>query len=232
MTSLRIFDPSSARIMEASKWLSTPALIDVEEMNNLLQTLDPFSIYLTGIVLPRETGEVNKKEFLECYEGYIEALKKGIIPQEKDYRPWFSSIFSVTNESVYEVLLDQNRHIIRPDNPVIQLQSHQLSYSSLDGKFRSMVFGTESLLWGIQFSYPQLFRDPESKEVKKVDESPLFPNTNLFRRLQKWMRIYTIPTPFIVNNNITHVPIRIGKNCLTWINQHPQLNKKNLKVFL
>lgn len=229
MTSLRTIDPKNARLLEASKWLSVCVLLDIEEMEKLLESLDPH-IFLTGMVLPKGKSAISKHEFLEHYQYYIEALKAGTMPAEKNYRPWFSSVFTSTYDSVYEIIIEDERHILRADYPVVQLQSHLLGYSFIDGKFRSMVFGTESILWGIQFSYPQLFRNPVSQSVEKVDESPSFPNTKLFRLLQKWIRENTIPTPFRVEGKLTNVPIRLGKICRTWINQHPQLIAKSIKV--
>ena len=230
MINLRVCDAGNAHPLEASKWLSTPVLLDVEEMHALLEALGSVHIFLTGMVLPRESGSVSKHEFLERYEDYISALKRGELPSEKNYRAWFSSVFTMTQESLYEVIIEQNRHIIKVDHPVIQLQSHLMDYSRIDGKFRSMVFGSDSILWGIQFSYPQLYRNPVSQQVEKVDDSPSFPNTKLFRSLQNWIRENTIPTPFIADDKLTNVPVRLGKKCLVWINQHPQLRAKSLKV--
>ena len=129
---------------------------------------------------------------------------------------------------VYTVPVDGDRQIIKVKKPVIQMQAHRIGYSSLDGKFRPMVMGKESISWGIQFSYPQIYED--SGKVVKVNESDQFPNTARFKKMQRWMRRHTIPTPFLADGKRVNVPMRLGKQCLPWINTHPQLVEKNIGV--
>lgn len=216
--------------LQASKWLDLQLLIDVDELQELFCALGPFNIFKVGSVCPLQQGEISKALFLEQYEQYITHLKSGEIPPEKLYRSLFSSIFTVTNEALFQILVGEERRIIRVAKPVLQLQVNQISYSPVDGKFRTMVFSKDSILWGIQFSYPQLFQDSLTREVFQVLHSDQFPNSSLFKRLQKWTRQYTIPTPFEVNGQKINVPIRIGKKCLSWIHQHPQLQTGSIKV--
>lgn len=89
-----------------------------------------------------------------------------------------------------------------------------------------MVFGQTSLFWGVQFSYPQIFMD--SGDPKKVDGS--FANTSLFQEIRRWARDETRATPFLFQGERINVPIRLGKNCFSWINRHPQLLQYNLGV--
>jgi len=63
-----------------------------------------------------------------------------------------------------------------------------------------------------------------------VRESSEFPNTALYRSVQRWMRAHTIPTPFHVNGKKINVPMRLGKKCLPWISEHCQLKEKGIKV--
>jgi hypothetical protein len=168
------------------------------------------------------------EKFLGIYRSYINALKEGKVPQELDYRPIFTCVVSASSDFVESIPVDGGKQIIRVVKPVIQLQPHRLGYSVIEEKFRPMVKGKDSIAWGIQFSYPQLYQEKE--EVFKVDVSEAFPNTSLFHILQKWMRQRTIPTPFIVDGKKMNVPIRLGKNCFSWINRHPQLVEKNITV--
>lgn len=215
----------------ASKWLSVATLIDINEMRSLFDYLGNFHLYSIGTVIGRDKSVLPHSTFLSCYEDYIHTIKKGQIPEDSFYRPFFASAMTVSNDHVYSLHVSSDSQIIRVSKPVIQMQAHNLDYSMADGKFHPMVFGKDSILWGIQFSYPQLYEDPDTHEVHKVIDSPQFPNTNLFRSLQKWIRENTVPTPFIVNDQVVNVPMRLGKQCFSWINQHPQFAKKGLKVF-
>lgn len=216
--------------MQASKWLQIQALIDAEEMRALFDHLGDFAIYLAGSLTTRDAGSLSKSQFLTVYEKYAAALKNGQIPDAGEFRAVFSAVFSLSPQLLYAIPVENGKQLIRVSRPVVQLQAHSMDYTIYDEKFRPMVFGLDSILWGLQFSYPQLYLDPATKEVLQVNESDFFPNTRLFRDLQKWIRHQTIPTPFLVGSKQINVPMRLGKQCKEWINRHPQLLSKNIKV--
>lgn len=216
--------------LQASKWLDIQLLIDAEEMKQLFLALGEFKIFRVGAVCRSDEGEISKQDFLASYECYINALKNGKLPHEKDYRPFFSSVITINDDHLFQIPVGNDRRIIRVEKPVLQLQVNKIAYSSADGKFRAMVFGKNSILWGLQVSYPQLYQDALTKEVFTVDESPKFPNTSLFRKLQLWVRRQTIPTPFMVDEKRINVPMRLGKCCLSWINSHPEIISSQFKI--
>ncbi len=216
--------------LEASKWLKIQVLIDADEMRHLLVSLGNFSIFLTSGVSPEGKETLSHEEFLKVYSHYVEQLQSEQVPDETSFRREFSSVFTLTPEALYALPVGTNQNLIRVSKPCVQLQNHRMHYSREEGKFHTMVFGLDSIYWGIQFSYPQLYRNPESKQVEKVADSSLFPNTLLFRKLQQWVRQNTIPTPFLIQGEQVNVPIRLGKKCLSWVNCHPQLQQKGLQV--
>lgn len=216
--------------MQASKWLDVQALLDADEMAQLLNDLDSPHLFLTGCVCRVGQGWLTKPAFLEAYAKYVSILQQGLLPDEQEFRALFSAVLTVTPDVIYAIPIAGGREILRVAKPAVQMQFHRLGFSKVDNKFHPMAFGTQSILWGIQFSYPQLYRDLNTDEVFTVNESDAFPNTALFRALQRWMRPHTIPTPFIVNEQRINVPIRLGKKCLNWINNHPQLKKLGLAV--
>lgn len=215
--------------LRASKWLTCPVLLDIPEMQKLLDDLGVFWMFPLGGLIPIDQEQITKKEFIEVYSSYVSALKEGNRPNEDLFRRCFTSAWTVAVDHLYAVRVADGKEIIKIDKPIVQLQHHTCEYSTDDKKFRSMVFGVESMTWGIQFSYPQLYQDKQL-DTHQVDESPRFPNTAFFRALQRWMRQHTIPTPFIVEGKRVNVPIRLGKQCLDWINNHPQLAQRGLSV--
>jgi hypothetical protein len=225
--------PVKSRIgppLQASKWLKYPILIDLEEMESLLGALGNFWIFLISGLIRQGGGSILQGEFLDCYAAYIQSLKEGKWPEDARIRSYFSSVFTVTVDALYTVAIENQQQLIKVDKPVVQLQNHRFDYSLVDGKFRSMILGPDSIWWGIQFSYPQLYQDAsmQIKHIRKGDDE--FPNTALFHVLQRWIRQYTVATPFLVNEKQVNVPIRLGKNCFKWINNHPQLKEKGLTV--
>lgn len=221
---------SAEPTLQASKWLKTPALLEVDEMSHLFETLGHFNLYRTGAVVTEKEASVSQKDFLTFYAAYIESLKKSILPEPATYQPWFSLALSSTNESFFSVEVGNEKQLLRICHPIIQLQAHTLDYSPFDKKFRSMVFGSESITWGILFSYPQIYLDAITKDIINTKDQPNYPNSVLFHSLQKWMRQHTIPTPFITEGIKYNVPMRLGKQCISWINRHPQLITKGLQV--
>lgn len=213
--------------MEVSKWLEIQVLLSAEEMETLFthlnSALGAFHIYLTGVVTALGEGEVPQGAFLESYRLYVMALQSGQLPGNGEY---FSSVFSLSPDLLSILKVGDNRQLRRLIKPSVQLQPHSMGYSQEDGKFYSMVYGPDSIAWGVQFSYPQLFLDPATKEVLKVTESPEFPNTVFFRHMQRWVRHHTIPTPLQTPGGPVNLPVRLGKQCLSWINRHPQFKNR------
>lgn len=199
-------------------------------MENLLFELGDFYICIIGQIYKEGEEIISKDQFLSNYKMYIEGLKKGKLIDESIYRSLFSSIFTTSLDDLYKIKVDEEQFILRVSKPVIQLQAHRMHHSKFDDTFRPMIFGKDSISWGIQFSYPQIFQDNISKEVIQVLNYPAFKNKKLYHDLQKWIRKNTIPTPFEYEEKIINAPIRIGKKCLPWINNHPQLVEKGLKV--
>lgn len=197
-------------------------------MEELITALGTFWIVLVSGVIPVGQEIVTPQAFLEIYQEYVDALLQGTLQFER-YRPFFSSVWTTSLDMLYAVPIAEGKQLVRAHRPVIQLQPHRLAYSPSDGKLRSMVFGEETISWGIQFSYPALYQD-ESLQVFAVKEGDLFPNTALFKRLQQWMRSNTIPTPFeIKGGERINSPIRTGKRC-TWIHAHPQLKARGWRI--
>lgn len=229
---LRVSSGNQDPPYQAGKWLSLQALIDGQEMAALLNTLGNPYIFLVSGAQPRGSSAYPRQKFIEEYGAYIETLKSGQLPSDALVRTLFAALWTLSPDHVYAVHVGEDKQLIRICKPVIQLQPHSMDYSPYDQKFRSMMFGQESISWGIQFSYPQMFQDPATHEVVKPNDVAKFPNTGLFQTLQRWMRNNSSATPFLMDGKKINVPMRLGKNCFAWINNHPQLVNKGLKVAL
>ncbi len=232
MARFRISSPKEEGVLQVSKWLKFQVLLEVQEMQDLLSILDPLYIAVVSEPVQQENAFIQPEEFLNIYSQYVQALKEGRIPDDKAMRRAFSSLWSKSLDVLYAMPVGREAYLVRAIRPTIQLQGHQFFYSKLDAKFHPMVLGKESISWGVQFAYPQLYQDPKSKKISKVVASEEFPNTPLFSQLTRWMRDHTLPTPFVVDGVRTNVPIRIGRQCLPWIQQHPQLQQQGIKVSL
>ena len=228
MSNLRLSHPSKEGVLHVSKWLKTQVLLDSQEMRELFSCLMPLKLYNVSEVV--KDDDIEPSMFLESYSQYIEALKSGHVLDSKDLRRLFSLALSSDSSLLYKMEVKPHQYLIKAVKPIIQMQLHQFLPSSLDGKFHPMVLSSESVSWGVQFSYPQIYQDPQTNHFSKILSTPEFPNTLVFDKLTKWLRNFSVPTTFIWNSVKTATPIRLGKQCFSWINHHPQLKKKEIQV--
>jgi hypothetical protein len=227
---LRLSSPKEEGTLRVSKWLKYQLLLSEAEMQDLFSALSPFYIFATSDPVTEKNAEITHDQFLSQYQAYVSALQRGELSDEAPFRKYFSSIFTTSKDILYAMKVGEDKFLIKALRPVIQLQVHHFFVSEVDGSFHPMVLSKDSVTWGIQFSYPQIFQDPKTHEFSKVVNSPEFPNTVLFTKLLQWVRKNTTPTPFMHNGKKTIVPMRLGKSCFSWINAHPNLKEKNLAV--
>ena len=225
---LRRSTPKIEGVLQVSKWIKCAVLLDIEEMQDLLQVLGQIDFFIVSEPVQIGKERISSEMFLNGYSRYVEGLKRGEIPDPNVYRTLFSCSLSKTPAIFYAMDLSDGRALVKSIQPVIQLQAHYFFYSAVDGKFHSMVQGSDSISWGVQFSYPQLFQDPHTRKIAKVVGCE---NTSVFSTLMQWMRSHTLPTPFIVNKERTNSPIRTGKQALSWVHNHLQLKQKGITIY-
>jgi hypothetical protein len=221
--------PCEIKPLQASKWLSLQLLIDAEEIASLFQAMGKVCLFSVGRIYPIGEGEVSVGSFLEVYKNYISALKEGKYPPAAAH-PYFSVGLSLDSSHFAEVVLSQNEQMIRAVKPIVQLQPHSMGYLEERSEFKPLVFGSRNISWGLQIAYPQLWQNPTSGVIEKVHLSEALPNGKLFRAIQLWCRENTLPTPFLCKEKVVNVPMRLGRRCFQWIDNHPQLKEKNLFV--
>lgn len=229
---LKVSTPAIEGSLHVSKLLKLPVLFDVEELAALFKEIERefqnFYIFPVAEIVPKGQEVISKEEFLAKYALYLKCLKTGEVPDPRLFRTFFSSVLTLTPESVYVIDINGISSLIKPIHPIVQMQTHHFAYSSQDQTLRSMVFSKESISWGLHFSYPQLFQHPKTQEIGKVLQEEGYPNTPLFKKIQKWVRVNTMATPLKIEGNLMNATFRIGKKCFAWIDNHPQL--KEIKV--
>jgi len=213
-------------MLSVSKWIKIPLLIDVEEMEDLFSSITPFRLYQVQKVTPKDEGIISASSFLKDYADYIDSLKRGEVPSAR-FGPLFSPVLSVTDEALFAMPVGEARQLYKPQLPVIQMQAHAIRYSPADHSFRSQLFGSGAISWGIQLGYPQIYEDPKTHAIFPTRD---LPNGPLFHDIQKWVRHNTRPTPFVVEGHKQNIPIRLGKACFSWIAAHPQLKAQGIEI--
>lgn len=218
---LRIGTPAAEGLYQASKWLKVQVLCDGEELAALFALLHPFKMYpLTGFATSTAAA-ISEESFLREYTSWIEGLKKGKIPSEAELKRILACAWTAHDDALWVQAVSGDRYLVKIAQPVLQVQAHFFTYSSVDGVFRPMSMGLGSVFWGLQISYPQIYQDPKTQELR---EAGACPNAALFKQVRQWVRDRTRATPFIADGQKINVPIRLGKRCFSWIQNHPQLS--------
>ncbi len=220
---LRISTPAEEGVYQASKFLKYQILLDPVELESLFKALGDFWIFpMTGIV---DGKPICPDFFIAEYGRWIEGLKKGIVPTSEQFRRILACVFTEDLDSLWLQKVAEDKFLTKIEKPVVQVQAHFFSYSPVDAVFRPMSMGKESVFWGFQFSFPQIYQDPKTMELRSVGEGVLF------RKIQLWIREFSRATPFLVGRKKTNSPIRLGKECFSWIHLHPQLIQQQISVF-
>ena len=219
---LSISTPECKGTYQGSKWLKFQLLCEAVELQALFERLRPFYLFpLTGV---GEGRAIEESFFLNVWESCIASLKEGRLPEESALRQILASALTDDLEALWLQKVEGKGYLTKIAKPVIQLQSHWFTYSDVDRVFRPMSMGKGSVFWGIQFSYPQIYQDPLTMEFREGERG------RLFEALRLWVREATRATPFCVNGEKVHVPIRLGKKCFDWIGRHPQLIEQGIGV--
>ncbi len=219
-----ISTPSAEGFFQAAKWLKVQALLDGEALANLLG--DALLFPLSGLFRLDELP-LSKERFISAYSSWIEGLKEGKVPSESELRSFAAIAWTCSSDSLWLQEVPGQRYMVKPREPIVQIQVHQMGYSTVDHVFRPMMMSKESIFWGLQFSFPQIYQHPKTMELLEVEEGL---NAELFQMIRRWIRENTIATPMMVDGKRNNIPIRLGKTCFSWINRHPQLLAKNLSV--
>ena len=230
MLSLRKSHPSLEKNFSVSKWLKHQILLDEDEIHQWIALLDSAHLVNVSEVGPYENLEISKRDFLSHYCDYIRALKQGSIFHHPASRRYFSVAIAVDPSLLYTIEIQPGRFMVKTQCPLIQLQQHAFRFSESLQTIHPMVLSPESITWGFQISYPQLFHENSKSSFSKIDERAEFPNTALFRRMVRWMREVSVPTTFTWQKVTIPTAIRLGKQCLNWIQHHPQLRAQGIHV--
>ena len=198
--------------LQVSKWVKIPMLVDFHEMEDLLLNhTPPFKIYDVQKITCSDGGIYEPLEFLKGYGDYVACLKKGEIPNVAQYNSLFSAAWSVTEDAFISLPTGVDRHLLKAVSPVVQIQLNQIRYAPEEKVFRTQVFGSDTFCWGIQVGFPHLFLDPQTYEATHTRS---FPNMS----------------PFVVNDEKINSPVRLGKDCFSWIASHSQLQQHNIDI--
>jgi hypothetical protein len=228
---LKVSTPSQEGVLHASKWQHLRMLVSVCEFQALLERLGACYFVNVAKVCKVEESFVTKEKLLELYEQYLKALKEEKAFEDHSYKQQFSLALSSDLTPFYLMQVREEEVLVKLKTPAIRMQLFNFHYIEEENKFVFTQYRQESIPWGLEFSFPQFYQDPDTCQPVEILKDKQHPNTQLFKLIQQWMRDFTSPTAFMIHQNKQVAPFRLGKKCLMWINEYPSLRKQGLQVW-
>ena len=166
---LRVSTPEAEGVYQGSKYLKYQVLCDAAELKNLFARLESFSIYPLTALGPG--APMDRGHFIAVYGTWIEMLKVGRVPTDAELKSRLACVLTSVWGSRWKREMPGGRYIVKMGRPVVHVQAHFFSYSTLDAVFRPMTMGSNSIFWGLQFSFPQIYQEPKTMELRAAEES-------------------------------------------------------------
>lgn len=214
-----------------SKWISIDFLIDPSEMKNLFESLNPFVLISPFYEEPNSPHVLTSKTFLEAYSQFIMHSQNGENPNYHELKEFLFVMMMPSIEGVFLKPITSQKNALIFQAPYLEIKPIALSLSQVDHSLRVVPMQKSLVWWGLRCSYPQIVQDSKTLQMTTISQSE-HPLGQLFKKFRIWIRENTRATPFVTDiKKVTH-PIRLGKDCLSWIQKHPLLKTTHLRIGL
>lgn len=223
---LSLKDPRVEGPFLASKWQKTYVFLSPEELKALFQFWEIEKLFLIGKILKTEET-LNLQDWLSQYKKHFDDFwKKG--GNEKLLKELTPAVITKDHQALYRQNVEEG-YLIHVKEPCLLIQEHWFRCSKVDEKFYPKTFGENSIFWGLEFSYPQIFQEAKTKEIHHLNGKSPFINTQLFILLRKWIRDFTKPAVFLLGEKKYKTQFRVGKDLEERLKEHPHLRKLEIE---
>ncbi len=216
--------------LQGSKWLTFRVLAETNDIAELMATCPTLLLCNVSERVEKGRALITTEGFLRCYQNYIETLQNKKNPVRGELRPFFSAAWTLDPGALGAMPAGQERWIIKPLLPVVQLSSHFFHFSQESQQFHSMVYSQDAIPWGLQFSYPQLYTQPGLEEAHASLKQPDLPNHALFLTLKEWVKAKTRPVRWVFQGKKITATFRMTRSVGTWMGDHPLLRQVGLRL--
>lgn len=215
--------------LRVAKLIKLHLFLDAEELKGLLEPLPSFKFYQTAKLSKKGEERLELASFISKYGEATDELKRSEKPP-RSLLELFSLSISRTEKAFVKAFSDDEKLLLRPQLPVVQLAPTFLHYNWDEKNFRFGLYGKDSFLFGMTLVYPQIYQDSHNLEIIEIDRSPKFPNSELFSALRSLLREKTRPTPFLVQGKKINVPVRIGPRSVQWAGELSELKARGIQI--
>ena len=224
MIPFRVSTPSLEGSYEAAKWLKWPVLADEKEFGELFRRLAPCDLVpLTGVVEP-DRLLMPSDCFLAEAKRWIERLQQHQAPTMEDLRTVLACALTNDRDAIWLHEVKPERYLVKSKNRSCRSKPIFFPIRSKTKPFIRWCSAKRVSSGASSFPIPKFFSIP----IGNTEKSTRRFRTQFFSEIRQWTRDVTRPASFLVDGKKVNVPMRIGKNCLSWIASHPQLKQHNL----
>lgn len=212
-----------------SKWISIDFLIDESEMASLFETLGSFELISPFSQHVENPHHLQKETFLKAFKEFSESLKKGVSPEYEDLKRFLFLMIMPSIEGIFLKPITDTKYALVFQNPYLEIKPITLTESLVDHTVRVAPLSKGQPWWGLRCSFPQIVQDSRTLKAAAISQNE-HPLGQLFKKFRVWIREHTRSTPIVTDSKKVNHPIRLGKQCMSWIQKHPLLQASNIKV--
>lgn len=184
-----------------SKWIHLSFFFTTEELKDILSSFE--KLYFFSLKNPLYQSEIckSKKDLVDTYDEEIATFLQG---EKKEYLKEILplALTSDPHDLSLKKLADE-RVLVCIRKPLVLVRPHYFAISELDQRITK----GNAIFWGIQFSYPLVYIDPVTQQIKEGMKAP---NAALFTYLRKWARSHTKLAHFKMRGELIKSPYRIS----------------------
>lgn len=214
-------------ILKASKYQRVQMLLLKEELCELLTLLGPHVIIEHSKLLKESELLVSKESFLQRYEQYLEGMISGKMPRE--LLASLSLCISKSFENFYKIEVPGDRYLVKLKTPAITLQPFSFHFDQETKTIFTGVHSGERIYFGLEFSFPQFYETPKTRETVEILKNKENPETIIFKTIQSFARRQTNVTKIKVNKEIKNYSFRIGKSAHFILQKHQAMHTNALE---
>lgn len=191
--------------LQASRFLKHVVLLTPDTLTELINHLHCEVCNISKVVEKRDF----KEEFLKAYAQYYAMLLK----QEVDVfslRSLLTCALSLDFNAFNENILSVSRRIISVKSPVVYVRL--MTYQCLaNNRVIPFALGKDVHTFGLVFSFPQLYRDPTSKENRNALKESR--NAALWKSITQWIRRETQILKINTGSEMMNITFRYHPLC-------------------
>jgi hypothetical protein len=191
-----------------SNILSFYVLFSKDDLKEAFHVLEGFNFYNVSSVFPKVEKMPSKEDFLAFYESFLEALFTNNPIDNEKLKKMFSMAISSSEAFFTKKECSNDRLLMKPNRPVIQMQPCGLFSSSIDHELHAKSYAKDALCFGIKFSIALTYEDAIKHKIYHLEFTDR--EYQAFNELRRLVRHKTYPLTVMIDQEKKVYPYRFS----------------------